>query len=81
MPFGLFMVHIINNLLRCICELTYAYFLSSTPIILTIITSPSLFSPRNSPVRYPNLLYSGPPIPLDYSDSSDHSPDKVVKSR
>ncbi|XP_064384490.1 membrane-associated tyrosine- and threonine-specific cdc2-inhibitory kinase-like [Halichondria panicea] len=35
---------------------------------------------QNSPVRYPSALYSGPPIPLDYGDSSDNqSPNKTSR--
>ncbi len=47
-----------------------------------IIIDITILSSRNSPVRYPSALYSGPPIPLDYGDSSDnHSPNKTSRHR
>lgn len=36
---------------------------------------------RNSPVRYPHNVYAGPPIPIDFSDSSfdEGSPEKAPR--
>ena len=37
---------------------------------------------RNSPVKYPTPSYAGPPIPIDFGDSSfecDSSPEKMSR--
>lgn len=37
---------------------------------------------RNSPVKYPTPSYDGPPIPIDFGDSSfecDSSPEKIPR--